>query len=153
MPAQRSPLYMASIRLLAAAAFGMALVIGMNVACSSANERKTREQAREAGRELSNDAKKAGHEIQKDAKELGREANSAVQPDKLEHASLLAQVKSKLAADAGLSTLTNVSVAVAGSVVTLSGTVSSEDQKKAAGSAAAQVGGVTQVRNRILVRP
>jgi len=143
---------MGSMRLLTAA-FGIALALGLNVACSSADERKTRAQAREAGRELSDDAKKAGHEIQKDAKELGRKVDGAVQPDKLDHATLLARVKSKLAAEAGLSTLTNVSVAVSGSVVTLSGTVANEDQKKAAALAAAQVAGVTRVRNHILVRP
>ncbi len=138
------------MRLLTAA---VVLVLGVSVACTSSDQRKAQEQAREAGHELSDDAKKAGHEIQKDAKELGRKVDSAVQPEKLDHASLLARVKSKLAADAGLSTLTNVSVAVNGSVVTLSGTVSSAEQKKAAELAAAQVDGVTRVRNHISVQP
>ena len=66
---------------------------------------------------------------------------------------MLARVKSRLAADAGLSTLTSVSVAVNGSVVTLTGTVANVDQKKAAASAASQVDGVSRVRNDLLVRP
>ena len=133
-------------------------------ACNSHNQ----EQARA-------DAHKAGAEIKQDAKELRQKVDAAVKPDsrsasdklsegvnkmekagseagvKLDHAALLAKVKAKLASDAGLDTLSKVDVGVDGSVVILSGTVSSEDQKKAAEQAASQVPGVDQVRNSLVV--
>ncbi len=136
----------------------MALVMGMT-ACSALDQRKADEQAREAGHELSDEAKKAGHEIKKDAKELSQKVDSTVGPDgasaseKMSHAALVGKVKSKLAADAGLSTLNNVEVTVNGSVVTLSGTAANAEQRKAAELAAAEVDGVTRVRNDIVVRP
>lgn len=146
-------------------ALGIALVLGA-AGCSSQNQ----EQAKE-------DAKKAGHEIKAEAKELKDGVNAAVKPDsesasdkmaaagakaqdaashagiKLDHAALLAKVKTKLASEAGLSTLTNIDVTVAGSEVTLSGTVANEDQKKAAEQAASQVDGVTRVHNQLAVQP
>jgi len=140
------------------AVLGIALVIGL-ASCNSSDRRKADEQAHEAEHELSADAKKAGHEIKKDAKELGHQVDNAMGPNgtsagqKLDHATLTARVKSKLAADAGLSTLSSVDVDVNGSVVTLSGTAANGDQRKAAEVAAAQVEGVTQVRNQITVRP
>jgi len=158
------------------ATFGLALVIG-GVACSSSDQEKAKEQAREDIRKTGDEAKKAGREIKEGAKELSRRADVAVQPDresasdrishaeakartaasnagiKLDQAALLAKVKTKLASDAGLSTLTNVNIAVDGSVVTLSGTVANENQKKAAEMAASQVDGVTQVQNRLTVQP
>ena len=153
----------------------MVLVIGLT-ACNSSDQSKAREDAHEAGREVSDEAKKADREIKKDAKEVGRKVDAAVGPNsgsaydrmshvdadakeagaragvKLSHAALLAKVKSKLAADAGLSTLSNVDVTLHGGVVTLSGTAANEEQKKAAEIAAAQVDGVTQVRNDLAVR-
>ncbi len=129
------------------------------VGCSSSDQKKANEQAREAGHELSDDAKKAGHEIKKDAKELGHKVDDAMGPDgksageKFDHATLIGRVKSKLAADAGLSTLADVDVEVNGSVVTLVGTAANGEQRKAAELAAAQVDGVTRVVNHIKVRP
>src|SRR5208283_3554997 len=70
----------------------------------------------------------------------------------LDHAALLARVKTKLASDAGLSTLKSVDVSVTGTVVTLSGTLANEHQKKAAVIAASQVEGVTRVEDHIAVK-
>jgi len=146
------------------------------VACSSSDREKTKEEARRDGREAADEAKKAGREIKKDAKDLGNQLSAAVQPgdesasDKaaragekakdaashagvdLDHAALLARVKTKLASDAGLATLKNIDVTVTGTVVTLSGTVSNEYQKKAAELAASQVQGVTQVQDRLTIQ-
>jgi osmotically-inducible protein OsmY len=71
----------------------------------------------------------------------------------LDHAALITKIKSKLASEAGLDTLNSVDVSVEGSVVTLSGTVSTESQKQSAELAAAHVDGVTRVRNRLNVQP
>jgi osmotically-inducible protein OsmY len=155
---------------------GFVLVIGL-MACSSSNQEKAKEQAREDVRTTTAEAKKAGHEIKENVKELNRRAETAMQHDggsasdkmshaeakakdaashagvELDHAAMLARVKTKLASDVGLSTLAHVDVAVDGGVVTLSGTVANEDQKKATEAAASQVTGVTQVRNRLAVQP
>ncbi|HEX4807786.1 MAG TPA: BON domain-containing protein [Bryobacteraceae bacterium] len=85
----------------------------------------------------------AGHK----ARDASRETASAV-----DRAALIAQVKSKLVADAGLSTLTSVSVDTSGQVVTLKGTVSSEQQKRLAEEAAMQVNGVSKVVDDLTVR-
>jgi osmotically-inducible protein OsmY len=161
---------MANNTKLVSATLGIVLVVGLT-ACSTADQQKAKEQAREAGHELSADAKKAGHEIKKDAKELGNKVDSAASSDKvshvdsdaknaaartddkLDHAALEAKVKTKLISDAGFSTLTSVSVSVTGDVVTLTGTAASEEQKRSAGVAAAQVNGVARVRNLLSVRP
>jgi osmotically-inducible protein OsmY len=157
------------------AILGFALVSGL-VACNSSDKEKAKQQAREDVRETTEEAKKAGRKIKEDAKELRRRVEATVQSDgesasdkmshaeaktkdaashagvKLDHAALLAKVKTKLASDAGLSTLTNIDVAVDGSVVTLSGTVANENQKKAAEIAASQVDGIIKVKNRLALQ-
>ncbi len=142
------------------ALLGIILVIGLT-ACSSSGQEKAKQQTRDAGHEVAEGAKKADQEITKEAKDLSSKVQAAVGPERqdpaghaqvaLSHAALLAKVKTKVASDAGLTTLTDVDVHLAGSVVTLTGTVANEDQKKAAETAAAQVEGVTQVRNQIVV--
>jgi uncharacterized protein (UPF0210 family) len=158
------------------AALGFTLVVGLT-ACSSSDQEKAKEQAREGIRTTTAEAKKAGHAIKDGIKEVDRRAESAMQPDsesasdkishagakakdaaahaevELNHAALLARVKAKLASDAGLSTLAKIDITINGSVVTLSGTVATEDQRKAAETAASQVDGVTQVRNLLAVQP
>ena len=80
-----------------------------------------------------------------------REGRAAGQ--KLDHAGMVAKVKAKLASDVGLSTVSGVSVDVRSGVVTLSGTVSSEDQKREAERAVSGVDGVTQVVNQLTIHP
>jgi len=72
---------------------------------------------------------------------------------KLDHAAMLAKVKTKLAAEVGMATVSNIGVDVSGSVVTLSGTVLSEDQKREAERVVSQVDGVTKVVNKLAVQP
>ncbi len=152
------------------------LVFGL-VACSSSDREKAREEARRDGQKASEEARKAAREIKNEAKDLksqvggtaGRPGDGSASDqmsqagDKakdaasraevhLDHAALLARVKTKLASDAGLATLKNIDVTAAGSVVTLSGTVANEYQKRAAVIAASQVEGVTRVEDRIAVQ-
>jgi osmotically-inducible protein OsmY len=135
-------------------------------ACSSHNQEQARDRTN-----------KAEVKIKQDAQELRQKVDAAVQPDsrsaseklsqgvnkmeqagsqasvKLSHAALLAEVKAKLASDAGMSTLSKVDVKVEGDVVTLSGSVSSLEQKKAVEQAASQVVGVARVQNNLSVTP
>lgn len=131
---------MVPIRLISAT---VAVLFVMSLAsCSRHDQRLVKEEAREAGREIKNDAK-----------ELSRKVQDGSASAKLDQATLVARVKSKLAADAGLSTLADVDVVVNGSVVTLTGTAANNEQRKSAELAAAQVDGVTRVRNDITLRP
>lgn len=81
------------------------------------------------------------------ARQEGRKAGA-----KLSHAGMLAKVKAKLASDVGLSSVSTVNVEVSGSVVTLSGPVSSEDQKRQAERAVSSLDGVTRVVNELTVQ-
>jgi osmotically-inducible protein OsmY len=83
--------------------------------------------------------------------ELHVETGRAAQ--KLSHAALIAKVKAKLANDVGLSTVTSVDVDATGQVVTLRGTVSSEDQKRQAERAVRQLSGVTEVVDQLQIKP
>ena len=120
------------------------------------------------------EAQKLGRQAKAEARSLKRDVNRAVQPGTikgdtsepegklkrgssraaagLDHAALITKVKTALATDAGLSTVTNVNVDVSGSVVTLRGTVDSAAQKEQAGQAVSQVSGVSKVVNDLAVR-
>ncbi len=71
----------------------------------------------------------------------------------LDRAAIIAKVKARLANQAGLSTITSVEVDAAGQVVTLRGSVSSEQQKQQAEQSARQVAGVTKVIDHLQVKP
>ncbi|MGC2657157.1 MAG: BON domain-containing protein [Bryobacteraceae bacterium] len=137
---------------------------------------------RQAAHEASQDLKHAGQEMKADARKFEASADKALQGGSgepagsnslnpklhqagdrarvasheaakaLDHAALIAQVKSKLAADAGLSTLADISVDTSGHIVTLRGTVDSEQQKRQAEEAASQVSGVSKVVDDLTVR-
>src|SRR5271169_2643404 len=103
----------------------LTLIFGL-LACSSSDQEKAKEEARKDGRKLSEEAKKAGREIKNEAKDLSRQAGAAGRAGDgsasnemahagenakdaasraevhLDHAALLARVKTKLASDAGL---------------------------------------------------
>ena len=68
-------------------------------------------------------------------------------------ATLKAQVKAKLAADVGASTVTAVEVNVTNGVVTLAGPVRSDEEKQKAEAAARGVEGVSGVNNALQVMP
>jgi len=86
----------------------------------------------------------AGHEAKVEAGQAGQ---------KLGHAAFIAKVKTTLATEVGLSTISSVEVDATGHVVTLHGTVSSEDQKHQAEQAVSRLDGVTRVVNDLTVRP
>jgi hyperosmotically inducible periplasmic protein len=66
-------------------------------------------------------------------------------------ATLTTKVKTALASDAGLSTMTSIDVDSKDGVVTLKGKVDSADLKKKAGEVAKKVGGVKSVKNELRV--
>jgi hyperosmotically inducible protein len=66
-------------------------------------------------------------------------------------ATLTAKVKSALAADVGLSTM-SINVDSSGNTVTLKGNVDSADKKKRAEEVARKVDGVATVRNELAVK-
>ncbi len=67
------------------------------------------------------------------------------------NAALTGKVKSALAADVGLKTLTNIDVDSAGTTVTLKGKVDTDEQKRRAQEVAAAVNGVSSVNNQLTV--
>lgn len=68
-------------------------------------------------------------------------------------AAIKAQVKAKLAADVGASTVTAVEVNVTNGVVTLAGPVRSEEERQKAEATARGVEGVSSVNNNLQVNP
>jgi hyperosmotically inducible protein len=66
-------------------------------------------------------------------------------------ATLTTKVKSALASDAGLGTMTSIDVDSKDGVVTLKGKVDSADMKKKAGDIAKKVSGVKSVKNELKV--
>jgi osmotically-inducible protein OsmY len=146
-------------------------------------EEQAKAKAHEAAERLDRDAKKLGQEVKQQARVLNHEIGTALNSTapaangtpgaqqklaqgsrdlrleagkasvKLDRAALIAKVKTKLAADVGLSTVTGVDVDTTGQVVTLSGTVDSVQQKQMAEQAALQVNGVTRVIDHLQVRP
>ncbi len=71
----------------------------------------------------------------------------------MDNAGTTASVKSKLAADVRLSTLTSINVDSNGSTVTLTGHVPTADDKQKALEVARSVDGVATVVNNLEVRP
>ena len=67
------------------------------------------------------------------------------------NAALTGKVKSALAADVGLKTLTSIDVDSAGTTVTLKGRVDTDEQKRRAQEVAAAVNGVSSVNNQLTV--
>lgn len=143
---------MVPTRLISVTATAAVLVIGL-AGCSRHDQQQVKEEAREAGREIKQDAKELGHKVDNSLGGGSAQDKMARVDAKLDRATLVGRVKSKLAADAGLSTLADVEVVVNGGIVTLTGTAASEEQRKSAELAAASVDGVTRVRNHIVVRP
>jgi hyperosmotically inducible periplasmic protein len=81
-----------------------------------------------------------------------RGANAPTEAERdTRNAALTGKVKSALAADVGLKTLTNIDVDSAGTTVTLKGRVDTEEQKRRAQEVAAAVNGVSSVNNQLSV--
>ena len=76
----------------------------------------------------------------------------SVSKEDVSDATITGKVKSALAADVGLRTVTGINVDTdAGGVVTLKGKVDSADTKKRAGQVAKKVKGVKSVKNQLTV--
>jgi hypothetical protein len=121
--------------------------------------KKAEEKAKDLGRDIqtsvdsnvhSNNAQEAKAKLKEGGRELEGAGASAAR--NLDRATLIAKVKARLAADAGLTTATNVDIELDGQVVTLNGTVDSQAQKTQAETAAAKVPGVRKVVNNLTVR-
>ncbi len=87
-------------------------------------------------------------ETKKDLKDVTRQAEREV-----DNAGTTASVKTKLAADVRLSTLTSINVNSTGTTVTLTGHVPSSADKAKAETVAKSVDGVTKVINHLEVQP
>jgi osmotically-inducible protein OsmY len=157
------------------AAIAMAAALTVFAAGCSKKDKASADQAREKARteahklstEAKQEAQKLSTEAKQEAQKLGSEVdkgmNGSPSPSvdqaerKLQHAgqvaghgTLIARVKTKLAADVGLDTMSTVRVDVKGSVVTLSGTIVGANQKRLAEQSAAQVTGVSRVVNNLI---
>jgi osmotically-inducible protein OsmY len=136
-----------------------AILLSWLLLVSTGCDRSTQEKARERQAEAEQKIRRLGNEAKQRAKELDHNIKGAVQPDsehageKLDNAALLAKVKAKLATDVSVATLNNVNVDTSGSVVTLRGTVASDQERQAAQRAASEVSGVTNVVNELKVAP
>jgi osmotically-inducible protein OsmY len=119
-------------------------LLAVSLACTRTDQEKAQRDANEAKAKAQQTAHQAGREMNR----LGHQVKGET-----DHLALVAQVKSKLASDVGLSTVTNVSVDTTGRVVTLNGTVNSKEQRHLAEEAALQIDGVTKVVDNLTVRP
>lgn len=86
--------------------------------------------------------------VESETKEAGRSAER-----KVDNAATTTAVKSKLAADVRLSTLTSINVDSNGDVVTLTGSVPKADDKRKAEEVAMSVDGVRRVINSLEIKP
>lgn len=113
------------------------LALALGLGCS----REQRGEAERAGEGAARRAGRAGEDV------AGR-AGQAV-----DDMTVTARVKSHLAADEGLRTLTDINVDTNDGVVRLSGTVPTEEAKQMAEKAAARAEGVRSVQNDLKVEP
>jgi osmotically-inducible protein OsmY len=157
-------------------------IVAFALACTSNDQERAREKAAEAKQKTRQELKRLGQAAKREARKLHQNVNRALQggqPDsqsaagaerkltdagrelrtagehaavKLDRAAMIAKVKAKLATDVGLSAATSVEVDSSGEIVTLRGTVSSEEQKQQAERAVMQVNGVTRVVNLLQVK-
>jgi len=94
----------------------------------------------------------ATREPSKEAAPNDAKGGGSVSKEDVSDATITGKVKSALAADVGLRTVTGINVDTdAGGVVTLKGKVDNADMKKRAGEVAKKVNGVKSVKNQITV--
>lgn len=82
-----------------------------------------------------------------DLQEAGKNATA-----NMKEAAITMKVKSRIASDAGLSSVADVSVETVGHTVTLTGKIASEEKRREVEKAALAVDGVTKVNNQLIVR-
>ena len=141
---------------------GCAALLALTLACNRSDEAKAKQEARDLGHKI-NQAVNSGGPAQagttQSAEEKLRQGGEDLRVAgekagvKLDRAARIAQIKAKLATNIGLSTATSIDVDARGQVVTLKGTVSSQDQKNQAEETVRQLDGVTRVVNDLTVAP
>ncbi len=135
--------------------------------CSPSQQSKADARAQDAKadvKDLATKARDTAQQLAQKAKQksnaLGTEMHTAMNGSQTgseiktetERLALTARVKSKLANEVGLNTLTGVDVDTSGSVVTLSGVVPTAEDKQRAGTAVGSMPGVQRVINNLQVR-
>jgi hyperosmotically inducible periplasmic protein len=106
-----------------------------------------RAQNREAVRDKANEAESKLPSAQERAQNRERVSGTAAS------ATLTTKVKTALASDVGLRTMTNINVDSDDGVVTLKGKVTTAEAKKRAEAVAKKVDGVKSVKNQLTVEP
>ena len=123
------------------------LTVGLALSVSSCTQRqrdRAENQADRAADKTESAANKAADKVESAADKAGSEMTEAA---------TTAAVKSKLAADVKLSTLTRINVDTNGHTVTLSGSVPTAADRTSAAIVAKSVDGVTAVVNNLIVKP
>ena len=115
------------------------LVLALS-ACTPSDQKTANEHAADAERKLDH----AGEVAKQEAAQAGT---------KIDKATLVARVKAALAMDAGLRSMTTVSVEATGDTIQLHGTVQTEAEKQEVERAASHVNGVAHVEDDVTVQP
>ena len=121
---------------------------------AQAAKHKTQQLDQDLNRGINKDEDAPSHlddkveEATRGAKTLGRTVE-----DKANKTALLAQVKTKLASDVGLSTMTGVEVETTNTSIILTGTVPTREDSNRAEASVESVAGGRQVVNRLRVQP
>lgn len=149
-----------------AAALTITALVGFLIGCSTQDQEKVDQANAKANAEAKKLTAEVKQEAHKVSDEVAKGMNGPVSPSAAEaerklhdagrtvdHATLVARVKTKLAADVGLSTAESVRVDANGSVITLSGAADTAEARQAAERAAASVDGVSRVVDNIAVQP
>jgi hyperosmotically inducible periplasmic protein len=136
--------------------FFPALALGLVLftsGCSQSQQDKAQTESSDAAAKAKNAASEAADKTKDAAGDAADKTKAAAQDagQAMQESGLTAKVKSKLAADVKLSTLTSINVDSNDSVVTLTGTVPTPAAKVAAGKVAHSVDGVTKVVNHLEV--
>ena len=133
-------------------------------------DRKEQREADEKASQARAKARELSRKAEQQAAQVKREVNEAISPEKRasaeaklrkgaedlraegRDAALITQVKAQLARKVGLDAMGSVNVDTEDAVVTLRGTVSSDEQRRQAERAAAGVPGVARVINHLQVK-
>jgi hyperosmotically inducible protein len=131
----------------------MAIAAGL-VACDKPNPAETAGQkidqaAEKAGEKMEQAAEKAGEKMEQAADKLGAQSEKA--GEVFDDAAITAKVKAAIFAEAGLKVL-QINVDTAEGVVTLSGSVDTQQNSDKAKEIAGAVAGVKEVENKLEVK-
>jgi hyperosmotically inducible protein len=122
------------------------LALALGLGCS----REQRGEAERAGEGAAGQAERAGEDAAGRAGRAGEDAAGRA-GQAVDDMTVTARVKSHLAADEGLRTVTDINVDTEDGVVRLSGTVPTEEAKQMAEKVAARAEGVRSVQNDLRV--